>query len=337
MALLEIQELSVEYTTHRGTSRVVDEMTFALEEGRMLGLVGESGCGKTTAGRAILGVLPKNGRVSDGRILFEGNDLNQLSPERRRELRWRAISAVPQSAMDSLNPVYRVGDQIIEILTVRGQMPRKQARERAAELFSLVGLDRKRMDYYPHEFSGGMKQRAVIAAALALNPSVVIADEPVTALDVIVQHQVLRELKSLQSRLGLAILMITHDMAVVAQSCDDVLVMYAGKVVERGPVRRVLLSPAHPYTMGLTNAFPHLHRQQSELVCIEGYPPDLIAPPPGCRFAPRCPFAVEHCRAEAPTPVELVADHLAACHRLNDVDRLREQAREVSTWRMATR
>ena len=337
MALLTVRDLSVEYTTRHGIARAVEGVSFDLEPGEMMGFVGESGCGKTTTGRALLRVMAKNARVARGSALFKGRDLVKISEAEMRQLRWTEIAAVPQSAMDSLNPVYKVGDQIAEILTVRGGYGRRQARERVAELFALVGLDAARAGYYPHEFSGGMKQRAVIAAALALNPSLVIADEPVTALDVIVQHQVLRELKQIQERLGLSIIMITHDMSVVAQTCDKVMVMYAGKVVEQGPVRSVIKSPLHPYTMGLTNAFPNLHDHQPELINIEGYPPDLINPPPGCRFAARCPFALERCHLEEPLLQAAGEGHLTACHRADEAPLLQSLAREVSTWQLSAR
>jgi peptide/nickel transport system ATP-binding protein len=332
MALLTVENLCVEYVTQRGVARAVEGVSFTMEPGEMMGFVGESGCGKTTTGKALMRVMSKNARIAAGRALFKGRDLFSLSEEEMRQLRWREIALIPQSAMDSLNPVYTIGDQLTEILTVRGGLDLKQAKERIKELFQMVGIDPKRADRYPHEFSGGMKQRVAIAAALALKPSLVIADEPVTALDVIVQHQVLRELKEIQKQLGLAIIMITHDMSVVAQTCDTVMVMYAGKVAEQGPVGRVLKAPAHPYTMGLTNAFPNLHDHQQELISIEGYPPDLVNPPAGCRFADRCPFAVAECRAAEPSPQRVTDRHTAACHRIDDSPRLRELAREVQTW-----
>lgn len=336
MALLTVKDLCVEYRTRRGFARAIEGISFELEPGEMMGFVGESGCGKTTTGRALMRVMPKNARIAAGSVLFKGQDLVQLSEVDMRKLRWTEIAAVPQSAMDSLNPVYKVGDQIAEILTVRGGLDKRAAAERVRELFQTVGLDPKRADYYPHEFSGGMKQRAVIAAALALNPSLLIADEPVTALDVIVQHQVLNELKEIRANLGISIIMITHDMSVVAQTCDKVMVMYAGKVVEQGPVRDVLKRPSHPYTMGLTNAFPNLHQHQPELISIEGYPPDLINPPTGCRFAARCPFAVERCATEEPR-LEPAGEQLAACHRVGEAAGLRDQAKEVRTWQLAAR
>lgn len=337
MPLLSVQNLTVEYVTRRGLARAVDGVSFDLEPGEMMGLVGESGCGKTTAGRALIRVMPKNARIASGRVMLKGEDLVAAPEERLRALRWSEIAMIPQSAMDSLNPVYKVGAQMAEILTVRGGLSPRTARGRVAELLQLVGIDPNRADYYPHEFSGGMKQRVAIATALALNPALVIADEPVTALDVIVQHQVLEEMKEIRNRLGLAIIMITHDMSVVAQTCDRVVVMYAGKVVEQGPVRGVLKAPFHPYTMGLTNAFPNLHENRRELISIEGFPPDLIQPPPGCRFADRCPFAVEACTRQEPALSPTPDGHLVACHRADEAPTLRALAQEVTTWQLAAR
>lgn len=334
MALLTVENLSISYVTQKGLARAVQSISFELEPGQMVGFVGESGCGKTTTGRALMRVMSKNARISEGRMLFKGRDLVTLSEQEMRALRWTEIAMVPQSAMDSLNPVYKVGEQLVEILTVRGKLSTLAARSRVTDLFELVGLDPKRADYYPHEFSGGMKQRVAIAAALALKPSLVIADEPVTALDVIVQHQVLKELKHVQKELGLAVIMITHDMSVVAQTCDKVMVMYAGQVVEQGTVQDVLKRPAHPYTMGLTNAFPNLHGEMRDLIAIEGYPPDLISPPPGCRFAARCPFAIDRCQTESPPLITVADGHQAACHRSDEAPTLRTQAREVSTWQL---
>ena len=265
-----------------------------------MGLVGESGCGKTTLARSLTGVLARNASITSGQIMFEGRDLVTMSERDRRELLWRRISFVPQSSMNSLDPVYRVGDQMLEVLRLRGGLDRRAADARTDELFAMVGLDAGRKREYPHQFSGGMRQRAGIALALALNPSLLIADEPVTALDVIVQRQVLDTLKDLQARLGVSVILVTHDISVVAYVCDEVVVMYAGEVVEAGRAEDVLERPRHPYTMGLTNAFPDLERARDTLAPIAGSPPDLRFPPQGCRFAARCPFALPICHAEPP-------------------------------------
>jgi len=332
VTLLDVRDLTVHYRTGRGVMRAVDGVSFAVETGRHLGLIGESGCGKTTTGRALLRVLPRNGRVAGGEIRFKGHDLLRLRDEEMRRRRWREISMVPQSSMDSLDPVYRVGDQLLEVLVARGGLRRGDAKARAAELFALVGLARDRLDNYPHEFSGGMRQRAVIAMALALDPDLVVADEPVTALDVIVQNQVLRTFRELQERLRLSVIMITHDISVVAETCDEVAVMYAGKIVERASVERFFRQPYHPYTLGLQNAYPSMAEPGRTLISIEGYPPDLVEPPAGCRFNTRCPFAVERCFREEPPLIEVEPGHQAACHRWGEVDLLRARAKEAETW-----
>jgi len=331
--LLAIRDLTVRYNTRQGAVHAVDGASFDVPRGEVVGLVGESGCGKTTVARAVMGVVPKTADILGGPLLFEGRDLIRLPERERRALRWREMAFIPQTAMSALDPVYRVGRQIEEVLVERAGRSRAQARARAEELFGLVGIDARRLDDYPHQFSGGMKQRASIAIALALEPKLVLADEPVTALDVIVQRQVLDLLKDLQTRLGLAVVMVTHDISVVAYACDRVVVMYAGRVVESGGVRAVLQQPRHPYTMGLTNAFPDLERAGGELVPIEGSPPNLLDPPKGCRFAPRCPFAIARCAAEDP-PLTVEADgHASACWRSGEAAALRGPAAEAATWR----
>jgi len=328
MGLLDVEGLTVEYQTQHGPVRAVRGVSFSLPAGRALGLVGESGCGKTTLARALIGVLPRNARITGGRMRFDGVEMLDLSPDRFNEYRWRRIAMVPQAAMDSLDPVQRVRDQMVETMVLRGGMTRATALARAEELFRLVGLEPGRLRLFPHELSGGMKQRAVIALALTLRPQLVIADEPVTALDVIVQHQVLRTLRDVRAVLGVSLLLITHDISVVAHICDDVAVMYAGRIVESGPVAEVFARPRHPYTMGLRNAFPSLRAKQEHLVPIEGYPPDLANPPQGCAFAARCPFAVARCWDEDPALV--ASDGLAAaCHRADEAPVLRERAAEA--------
>ena len=332
--ILEIDALQIHYSTRAGAVRAVDGASFVVPEGRIVGLVGESGCGKTTAVRAIMGVLAENGRRAGGRVVFKGQPIDEAAT---RKLLWRDIAYVPQSAMSSLDPVYTVGAQLVEVLTKRGNASRGAARARAAELFDLVGLSESRLADYPHQFSGGMRQRAAIAMALALKPSLLLADEPVTALDVIVQRQILDMLRALQQRLGLSMVLVTHDISVVAYLCDDVVVMYAGQVIESGPVREVLARPRHPYTMGLRNAFPDLMSDALELVPIDGSPPDLADPPPGCRFAPRCPFALAACTTDqAPIAKGPSHDHLSACLRDGEADLLRNAALDPATWQRSS-
>ncbi len=332
MPILSIRDLKVDYETQDGTVQAVDNVSLDVVEGQHLGLIGESGCGKTTLLKAIVQVLPRNGRIPSGEIIFKGRDLLSLPAAEMRELRWREIATVPQASMDSLNPVQRVGSQLMKLLTVRGGYDKAAARRRAVDLFDLVGLDTGRLMHYPHEFSGGMKQRAVIAMALALQPSLLIADEPVTALDVIVQHQILEVLRNLQEELNLTVMLITHDISVVAQICDSVSVMYAGQIVEQAAAKPFFHSPAHPYSLGLQQAFPNLVRPRDVLVSIEGYPPDLRHPPKGCRFAERCPFVQDACHETDPQ-LEAIGDgRAAACLRSSEMDRLRAKAEDPTLW-----
>ncbi len=332
MTILSIRDLKVDYATQDGTVEAVDGVSLDVAEGQQLGLIGESGCGKTTLLKAIVQVLPRNGRVVSGKITFKGMDLLQLPPAEMRQLRWREIATIPQASMDSLNPVQRVGSQLMKLLRVRGGYDKRAARRRAVDLFDLVGLDTDRLMHYPHEFSGGMKQRAVIAMALALEPSLLIADEPVTALDVIVQHQILEVLRALEQELNLTFMLITHDISVVAQVCDSVAVMYAGRIVEQAAAEPFFHAPGHPYSLGLQQAFPNLARPRDELVSIEGYPPDLREPPSGCRFAERCPFVQDACHETDPR-LELVgAERLAACLRSSEMESLRAQAEDPALW-----
>ena len=330
MTLLSLRNLQVHYRSRAGTIRAVDGADLDVPAGSITGLVGESGCGKSTLGRALMGVLPDAARIAGGSIIFEGRDLLTLSERERRALRWRRMSFIPQTAMNALDPVLRLRTQMLEVLIERGNLSRDAANTRAEELFRQVGLDPARLSDFPHQFSGGMRQRASIALALALEPALVIADEPVTALDVIVQRQVLDVMRDLQSRLGLAMILVTHDMAVVAYACDRVAVMYAGTIVEAGPAADVLERPRHPYTMGLTHAFPDVHGATAALVPIDGAPPVLIDPAPGCRFAPRCPFALPRCHHETPP----LADGVA-CHREADAPFLRDAAARPETWAAA--
>jgi peptide/nickel transport system ATP-binding protein len=329
--LLSVRGLRVSYRTAHGLVHAVDGADFDVGQAEMVGLVGESGCGKTTAARALTGVMAGNARVSGGNVSFTGRDLLALDATEMRAVRWKEISFVPQSAMNSLDPVYRVERQLKEVLH-RGGLRGRPAHQRAIDLLDMVGLDPRVLAAFPHQLSGGMRQRVAIALALALDPLLVIADEPVTALDVIVQREVLDTLRDLQKRLHLSVIMITHDISVVAYCCDSIVVMYAGQVVESGPSTTLLGSSAHPYTMGLCNAFPDLERAADLLVPIRGSPPDLHEPPDGCRFAARCPFVIARCRQKAPPLTEVESGHKAACWRSGEAVTLRSYAAQATTW-----
>ncbi len=330
--LLSVQDLAIHYRTGAGPVRAVDGIDFDIAPGEALGLVGESGCGKTTAAKAMLKLLPPNGTIPRGRIEFAGTDLAPMGEDAMRKVRWNDIAWISQAAMNALDPVYRVGDQILEAMQAHIRIDRKEGWARGADLFRAVGIDPSRLRAYPHEMSGGMKQRAVIAMAMALEPRLVIADEPTTALDVVTQAQILARLGGLRRERGMSLLFITHDISVVVQTCDRVAVMYGGKIMETGPVREVFGAPFHPYTMGLTNAFPTLEGAQRELISIPGTPPDLLDPPAGCRFAERCPFATDRCRAEDPALASVGTGRFAACHYPDRVEEFRTVAAKNATW-----
>ncbi|WP_439561727.1 dipeptide ABC transporter ATP-binding protein [Roseinatronobacter sp.] len=330
--LLDVRDLAIHYRTGAGPVQAVDGIDFSIAPGEALGLVGESGCGKTTAAKAMLKLLPPNGEIPRGVIDFAGRDLVPLQGEDMRRVRWKEIAWISQAAMNALDPVYRVGDQIMEAMNAHIKIDKADAWAQAEDLFRAVGLDPSRLRAYPHEMSGGMKQRAVIAMAMALQPQLLIADEPTTALDVVTQAQILSRLARLQRERGMALMFITHDISVVVQTCDRVAVMYGGKIMETGPVRQVFGQPFHPYTMGLTNAFPTLEGAQRELISIPGTPPNLLDPPKGCCFAERCPFATERCIAEDPAQHEVGEGRYAACHYPDRVEEFRRVAATNDAW-----
>ena len=331
MALLEVEGLSVDYEVAEGVLRAVDGVSFDVEAGEAVGLVGESGCGKTTTVRALLRILPGNARVVAGQARLAGRDLLALGEEALRRIRWKELAIVFQSAMNALDPVYRIEDQIIEAIRLHEPVSRAEAGRRAGELFDLVGIERKRLRDFPHQLSGGMRQRACIAMALALEPALIVADEPTTALDVIVKDQILEHIARLQRERGIAIVYVSHDISVIAETCARVAVMYGGRLIERGPVTRVFSEPGHPYTMGLLSAFPRLGGSE-RLVSIPGYPPNLLERIPGCGFAPRCPFRETRCALERPPAVELAPGHAAACHFVERAADFRARARLPATW-----
>ena len=311
--LLEVEDLKTHFRLESGTVRAVDGVSFRLDAGEALGIAGESGCGKTTTALSLIRLLPANARIVAGSVKLYGIDLVPKNDNALRRYRWREISIVFQGAMNALNPVHRLHDQIAEPLMERLDVSEKEARKRAGDLLELVGIPRKRGSAYPHELSGGMRQRAMIAMALACDPAIVIGDEPTTALDVMVQAQILELLEDLRHKLGLSLILITHDLSVIAETCDRVLIMYAGRVAEEGPVQEVFRRPRHPYTQKLLSAFPNIHADRRTLDVIPGMPPDLRHPPPGCRFAPRCAFAMAVCTEVVPP--EMTFDGVrVACH-----------------------
>ena len=313
--LLDVRNLSVNFVNGDTVAKAVHNISFQLHEGEMMGLVGESGCGKTTLIMALNRLLPAAGQITNGHVYFRGKDLATASEEELADVRWSGISIIFQGAMNALNPVRTVGDQIREaIIKHIPAMPPGQVEERVVELLDLVGIAADHKDHFPHQYSGGMRQRAMIAMALSCNPQVVIADEPTTALDVMIQAQILELLDSLREKLGLAIIFVTHDLGVVAEMCDSVLVMYGGVTAEYAKVDTIYNSPRHPYTQELLKAFPDLSQPDRRLVSIPGYPPKPDAFPAGCRFAPRCPLAFERCSIEMPKLHELEDGHIASCH-----------------------
>ncbi len=312
--LLVVDDLVVRFQIPSGTVKAVDGVSFRLDDGEALGIAGESGCGKTTTALSLVQLLPANGRIKSGRVELFGIDLVPKTEQQLARYRWREISLVFQGAMNALNPVRRIRDVIAEPIEVRLGQPREAAQKRAGELLELVGIPKERGAAYPHELSGGMRQRAMIAMALACDPAIVIGDEPTTALDVMVQAQILQLLERLRHELGLSLLLITHDLSVIAETCDRVMIMYAGRVAEEGPVRRVFSAPRHPYTRKLLSAFPNIRADRRTLEVIPGSPPDLRDPPPGCRFAPRCPAVMPVCSEVVPPEVRFADGVRVACH-----------------------
>jgi oligopeptide/dipeptide ABC transporter ATP-binding protein len=315
-ALLEVRGLQTHFASERGVVRAVDGVDLRIERGRTLGIVGESGCGKSVTALSIMGLVPQPpGRIPAGEVLFEGEDLLKLPPARLRDLRGDQLSMIFQEPMTSLNPAFPVGAQISEAIVRHRDVSAAEARAQAIEMLRRVRMPspERRADDYPHQLSGGMRQRVMIGMALACNPKLLIADEPTTALDVTIQAQILELMRALRAELGTAIILITHDLGVIAELADDVIVMYAGQVIERCAVPRLFAEPQHPYTIGLLGSIPRLHLEQERLSAIEGFVPDAAAMPQGCRFHPRCPFSVEKCRKEAPPLAEITKNHFVSC------------------------
>jgi len=316
--LLEVQGLRTLFASERGEVRAVDGVDLRLERGRTLGIVGESGCGKSVTALSIMGLVPQPpGRIAAGEVRFEGEDLLKASAQRLRDLRGDKLSMIFQEPMTSLNPAFQVGEQIAEAIFRHKEVSKPESEKQAVDMLRKVRIPspETRAREYPHQLSGGMRQRVMIAMALACNPKLLIADEPTTALDVTIQAQILELMRALRAELGTAIILITHDLGVIAELADDVIVMYAGKVIERCAVPRLFAEPQHPYTVGLLGSIPRLDLEQERLSAIEGFVPDAAAMPEGCRFHPRCPFSVEKCRQQEPSLKEMVSGHFAACWR----------------------
>lgn len=312
--VIEVNDLTMHYTTRKGPVFAVDDVSFHVGRGEAIGLVGESGCGKTSVAITLLKLLPNNAEILKGEIKLNGTNVVPLRNKDMNKFRWNNISMVFQAAMNSLNPVYTVEDQILEAM--REHVPHlsdQEMDEKIDHLFDLVGLDPALKSQYPHQYSGGMRQRAVIAMALSCDPDLIIADEPTTALDVIVQDAILKRVREIQTELDMAMIYISHDIAVIAEVSERVGVMYAGNLVEMASTETIFHQPLHPYTMGLMSSFPSIAGEKTELVTLPGEPPDLLDPPDACRFHPRCPYATEICREEEPEFEEISEDHFVAC------------------------
>ena len=311
--LLVVEDLRVEYLDDSGSVCVVDNVSFRVDEGQIYGLAGESGSGKSTIVKSILRILKAPGAITGGRVLFRGRDILDMNEEQLRRFRWKEVSLVMQSAMNALNPVMTVGAQLADIYEAHEGLSKREALDRAAHLLDLVQIDSSRLSSYPHELSGGMRQRVVIAAALALKPDLVLMDEPTTALDVVVEKKILEEIVSLQKDLGFAVLFISHDLSLMLELCSRIGILYAGRMAEEGPSRALFHQPKHPYTEGLMKSFPDARLRSDELPGIGGTPPNMRQPPSGCRFHPRCQHADARCEREAPDLIHLQPERRTAC------------------------
>ncbi|MBI3858916.1 MAG: ABC transporter ATP-binding protein [Thaumarchaeota archaeon] len=317
MAILEVKGLRVYFETVRGSVKAVDDISFTANEGEALGIAGESGCGKTTTALALMRLIPKPGRVVSGEVRLNGKDIMKMSEAEMRKVRWKDISIAFQGSLNAFNPVQTIGGQIVEAIRTHEDVSKAKAFDRARQLLQSVGVDPGNADRYPHELSGGMKQRAMISMAMANNPDLLVADEPTTALDVIVQAQVLKLMKRVQSKV--AMILISHDLSVISEICDRVAIMYAGKIVEFGTSEDIFSRPAHPYTRGLLSAFPSVSGEKKHLEAIKGNPPDLLTPPSACRFHPRCPYYKEKCSTVDPPMIEVSPKHFALCHFAGEI------------------
>ncbi|MFD1020207.1 ABC transporter ATP-binding protein [Thalassobacillus hwangdonensis] len=311
--ILTVKNLTTHYDTPQGPARAVENVSFTVKKGEMLGLIGESGCGKTTVAQSILRLIEYPGKIVTGEVDLDGKDLVNAKTSELEKIRWKDIAVIPQSAMNALNPVYSIGDQIIESILLHENISRKEALNRTKTLLELVGIDKDRWKSYPHEFSGGMKQRVAIAMALSCSPKLIISDESTTGLDVLTQAQVIALMKDLQRKLDLSIIIISHDLPLVTSICDRIAIMYAGKIVEWAGTSNILQDARHPYSKGLLDATPDLANPEKKVVSIPGTVPNLVSPPEGCRFRDRCQYAMETCAAAEPELVAVKSEHYVSC------------------------
>lgn len=312
--LLDVRDICVDYLTAKGPVRAVDNVNIHIMQGETLGLAGESGCGKSTMAFSIARLHKPPALISNGQILFQGEDILSFDDEKLRQFRWTEVSVVLQSAMNCLNPVITVGDQICDVIMAHRDVTYDEARERGKELLEIVGIHESRLDSYPHQFSGGMRQRAVIAITLALDPKMILMDEPTTALDVVVERDIMAELAELKERFGFTILIISHDLSLMGEISDRIGVMYAGRMAEISVSEKIIFDPKHPYTQGLIGSFPMVHGEKKKLTGIKGNPVSLLHPPKGCYFAPRCPKCMDICKTKVPPLIKIEEDRELACH-----------------------
>lgn len=328
--ILKVEDISIIYRTPRGNVQAVTDVSFSLHQGEALALIGESGCGKTTLSLSLIRMLPNNAEVTEGQVLYtrEGRtrDVLKMHSDELRQFRWYDCAMVFQGAQNAFNPVLKISDQFMDTAAAHGKKDREWVEKRTLELFKLVRLDPQRVfNAYPHELSGGMRQRTLLALGVLLDPQIVILDEPTTALDILTQRAIIDVLKEMQQRLGFSIIFISHDLALAAEMADRVATTYAGKIVELGKVNDIFYRPLHPYTLGLLRSVPRLDQGEDDLGSIPGDPPNLIKPPPGCKFHPRCAFATEKCKVEEPPLVEYAPSHSAACWHTDQVIEARGQ------------
>jgi oligopeptide/dipeptide ABC transporter ATP-binding protein len=331
MSLLTVRDLKVNYRTEEGTVHAVDGVSLDLGSESIVGILGESGCGKSTLARSIIRALPDNAFIPEGEILINDEDVTGMSDQRLRELRWDTVAFIPQSAMGSLDPVYTIRDQLTEVIDAhRRDMSESEAIARAEEVLDVVGIDPSRLSNYPHQLSGGMRQRVLLAMSLILEPELIIADEPTTGLDVLIRDKILSDIEAYRDEFGISVIFVSHDIADLVETSDRLMVMYGGKVVERGPSQALIDDPTHPYTIGLKNSLPELHTHAEDLIAMGMEPPDLMSPPDGCRFVQKCPYAVDECHEAHPDYREAVQGIQSACYRADEAAALRRDAKEVS-------